>query len=127
MVRRCVVLYLVRGGCHKSTKHHLITMLTSCQQTAASAKRDLILTAILACLATGSTIAVCMYSYGSGVKTGVKAAAYFWIVSAILGWIRVTIILIEDQYDIAVMETYSWLWRRPTKAQKMGEEKHNVD
>lgn len=103
------------------------------QQTIASAKRDLLLTAILACLATGSTIAVCMYSYGSGVKTGVKAAAYFWIVSAILGWIRVTIILIEDQYDIAVLESYSWLWRRPTKAQEtqkaqhMDGEKHNVD
>ncbi|KAL3488081.1 hypothetical protein BJX62DRAFT_253565 [Aspergillus germanicus] len=46
----------------------------------ASSARDLILCAVLTTLAIGSTIACCMFTYGSGVRAGMKAAAYFWII-----------------------------------------------
>lgn len=53
---------------------------------------------MLTTLAIGSTIACCLFSYGSGVGTGLKVAAYFWIVSAILAWWRVTVYLMEEAY-----------------------------
>lgn len=64
----------------------------------ASSARDLILCGILTTLATGATIACCLFAYGSGVRTGMKVAAYFWIISAILGWWRVTVYLIEEAF-----------------------------
>lgn len=65
----------------------------------ASLARDLVLAATLCTLATGSTIACCLFAYGeTGVRNGIKAAAYFWIISAILAYWRVTAYLIEEAY-----------------------------
>ncbi|KAI9375940.1 GPR1/FUN34/yaaH family-domain-containing protein [Aspergillus egyptiacus] len=67
----------------------------------ASTARDLVLTAVLTTLAIGTTIACCLFAYGSGVGTGMKAAAYFWIISAILAWWRVTVYLVEEAFGSA--------------------------
>ncbi|EKG17487.1 GPR1/FUN34/yaaH [Macrophomina phaseolina MS6] len=64
----------------------------------AATARDVILASLLACLATGSTIALCLFSYGGGVRAGMKAAAYFWIISSILAWWRVTVYLVEEAF-----------------------------
>ena len=64
----------------------------------ASSARDLILCGVLTTLAIGTTIAICLFAYGTGVGTGMKAAAYFWIISAILAWWRVTVYLIEEAF-----------------------------
>lgn len=39
-----------------------------------------------------------MLSYGSCIRAGRCAAAYFWIVSAVLAWWRVTVYLVEEAY-----------------------------
>ncbi|KAL3477428.1 GPR1/FUN34/yaaH family-domain-containing protein [Aspergillus californicus] len=67
----------------------------------ASTARDLILCAVLTTLAIGTTIACCLFAYGGGVRTGMKAAAYFWIISAILAWWRVTVYLLEEAFGNA--------------------------
>ncbi|OCK72827.1 hypothetical protein K432DRAFT_411410 [Lepidopterella palustris CBS 459.81] len=64
----------------------------------ASAARDLVLCGVLTSLAIGSTIACCLFAYGSGVDKGMKAAAYFWIISSILAWWRVTVYLVEEGF-----------------------------
>lgn len=64
----------------------------------ATTARDVILAAILFSLAIGSTIACCLFAYGHGVKDGMKAAAYFWLLAALLAWWRVTVYLIEEAY-----------------------------
>ncbi|KAH8669785.1 GPR1/FUN34/yaaH family-domain-containing protein [Tricladium varicosporioides] len=64
----------------------------------ASAVRDLVLCLVLLNLAIGSTIACCLFAYGSSVERGMKAAAYFWIFSSILAWWRVTVYLVEEAY-----------------------------
>ena len=53
---------------------------------------------MLTTLAIGSTIACCLFSYGSGIEAGIKVAAYFWIISSILAWWRVTAYLVEEAY-----------------------------
>lgn len=53
---------------------------------------------VLVFLASGATIACCLFSFGDDVTRGVKAAAYAWLVSAGLGWLRVTIGLMEEAY-----------------------------
>jgi hypothetical protein len=67
-------------------------------QAIASSARDLILCAVLTTLAIGSTLACCMFAYGSGVRAGMKAAAYFWTISSILAWWRVTVYLVEEAF-----------------------------
>ncbi|KAL4960347.1 GPR1/FUN34/yaaH family-domain-containing protein [Aspergillus stella-maris] len=64
----------------------------------ASSARDVILCGVLTTLAIGTTIACCLFAYGSGVRMGMKAAAYFWIISAILAWWRVTVYLVEEAF-----------------------------
>lgn len=53
---------------------------------------------VLFFLASGAGIACCLFAYGVGVTHGIKAAAYSWLVSAGLGWLRVTIGLLEEAY-----------------------------
>lgn len=67
-------------------------------QAVASITRDLILCGVLATLAIGSTIACCLFAFGDGVNVGMYVAAYFWIVSAILAWWRVTLYLLEEAF-----------------------------
>lgn len=64
----------------------------------AASARDLILAATLYTLAIGSTIACCLFTPYDGRKTGMKVAAYFWIVSAVLAWWRVTVYLVEEAF-----------------------------
>ena len=49
-------------------------------------------------LAIGTTIACSLFAYGEGVAYGIKAAAYFWMLSALLAWWRVTVYLLEEAY-----------------------------
>ncbi|KAF2397787.1 hypothetical protein EJ06DRAFT_139103 [Trichodelitschia bisporula] len=79
----------------------------------ASIARDLVLFGVLFCLAVGSTIACCLFAYGGGVRTGMKVAAYFWIVSSILAWYRVTVYLMEDSYGGTVFAKMFPLFRLP--------------
>ncbi|KAK5082527.1 hypothetical protein LTR24_007964 [Lithohypha guttulata] len=47
----------------------------------------------------GNTIAIrTLFASGPGVGTGMKAAAYFWLLSALLAWWRPTVYLIEEAY-----------------------------
>ncbi|KAL4993154.1 GPR1/FUN34/yaaH family-domain-containing protein [Aspergillus recurvatus] len=93
----------------------------------ASSARDLVLCAVLTCLAIGSTIACCLFAYGTGVGTGMKAAAYFWIISSILAWWRVTVYLIEEAYGQHPLLKYFPIFRtriegrRPLLAPGFGE------
>jgi hypothetical protein len=78
----------------------------------AASARDLVLTGVLVCLAIGSTIACCLFSYNGGssstsgsgdsetgsVTSAMKAAAYFWLLSALLAWWRVTAYLVEEAF-----------------------------
>ena len=65
----------------------------------AAMARDVILSVCLFSLAIGSTIATCLFAYNpSGVHDGIKAAAYFWMLSALCAWWRVTVYLIEEAY-----------------------------
>ncbi|WEW61809.1 hypothetical protein PRK78_007305 [Emydomyces testavorans] len=64
----------------------------------AAIARDFILFCVLATLATGATIACCLFAFGHGVREGMKVAAYFWIVSAIFAWWRVTVYIWEEAF-----------------------------
>ncbi|USW57778.1 hypothetical protein Slin15195_G110970 [Septoria linicola] len=64
----------------------------------AACARDLIIAALLFCLAIGTTIACCLFSSGNGTHAGIKVAAYFWMASSLLAWWRVTVYLIEEAY-----------------------------
>lgn len=73
-------------------------VLTKKPKAFASAARDLVLCGTLVTLAIGSTIACCLFAYGGGVSVGMYVAAYFFIISAILAWWRVTVYLCEEAY-----------------------------
>jgi hypothetical protein len=89
----------------------VLTVFTWSSALAASA-RDVVLTACLTSLAIGSTIACCLFSYNGGTSTtsgsgdgetgavtaGIKAASYFWMLSALLAWWRVTVYLVEEAF-----------------------------
>jgi len=61
--------------------------------------RDLVLGGVLTTLAIGSTIACSLFAFSEpAVSHAIKAAAYFFIISAILAWWRVTVYLIEEAY-----------------------------
>lgn len=75
----------------------VLTFITWSGALAATA-RDLILCITLFSLAIGSTIACCLFAYGTGVKAGIKAAAYFWIISSLAAWWRVTVYMLEEAY-----------------------------
>jgi len=61
--------------------------------------RDVILSICLFSLAIGSTIATCLFAFNkTGVHSGIKAAAYFWMLSALMAWWRVTVYLIEEAF-----------------------------
>ncbi|KAG9686827.1 hypothetical protein KCU98_g1797, partial [Aureobasidium melanogenum] len=64
----------------------------------AATARDVILATLLFALAIGTTIACCLFAYGTGVGVGIKVAAYFWMFSALLAWWRVAVYLIEEAY-----------------------------
>lgn len=83
----------------------------------ASAARDLALFLVLFFLACGSTIACCLFSYGHGVERGMKAAAYFWIVSAIVAWWRVTVYLLEEAFGPSIAK-FCPIFRFPTEKGK---------
>ncbi|RMY42057.1 hypothetical protein D0866_00168 [Hortaea werneckii] len=63
----------------------------------AAVARDVFLASLLFCLAIGSTIACSLFNPDSA-RGNIKAAAYFWIFSAILAWRRCTVYLIEEAY-----------------------------
>lgn len=63
----------------------------------AACARDVVLAALLFSLAIGSTIACSLFNENSG-RANIKAAAYFWIISAILAWWRCTVYLVEEAY-----------------------------
>lgn len=71
----------------------------------ASTARDVALMVCLFSLAIGTTLACGLFGYNDGddpIKGGVtntiKAAAYFWMLSALAAWWRVTVYLIEEAY-----------------------------
>ncbi|THY68565.1 hypothetical protein D6C87_07639 [Aureobasidium pullulans] len=64
----------------------------------AATARDVILATLLFSLAIGTTIACCLFAYGNGVNIGIKVAAYFWMLAALLAWWRVAVYLIEEAY-----------------------------
>ncbi|KAI7217835.1 hypothetical protein KC333_g3951 [Hortaea werneckii] len=63
----------------------------------AAVARDVILATLLFFLAIGSTIACSLFNPESA-RGNIKAAAYFWIFSAILAWWRSTVYLVEEAY-----------------------------
>ena len=75
----------------------VLTFMTWSGALAATA-RDVVLSVCLFSLAIGSTIACCLFAYGDGVQAGIKAAAYFWIISALAAWWRVTVYTLEEAY-----------------------------
>ncbi|KAK3719106.1 hypothetical protein LTR37_004670 [Vermiconidia calcicola] len=87
----------------------VLTVFTWSGALAATA-RDVVLSICLFSLAIGSTIACCMFAYNGGsgsasddgltggVTMGMKAASYFWMLSALAAWWRVTVYLIEEAY-----------------------------
>jgi uncharacterized protein len=76
---------------------------------AAATARDLVLSGCLTSLAIGSTIACCLFA-GNGesesLRSGIKAAAYFWMLSALLAWWRVIVYLLEEAYGRKVMSYF---------------------
>jgi uncharacterized protein len=77
----------------------------------AATARDLVLTGCLAALAIGSTIACCLFAGQAGtsspsVRAGIKAASYFWMLSALLAWWRVIVYLLEEAYGGKVMSFF---------------------
>ena len=84
----------------------------------AASARDLILCGVLTTLAIGSTIACCLFAYGTGVIAGMKAAAYFWIVSAILAWWRVTVYLVEEAFGQGSIVKFFPVFRLPTEKRR---------
>lgn len=73
---------------------------------------------MLVFLASGATIACCLFAYGQqGVERGMKAAAYFWIVSSILGWWRVTAYLLEEAYGDKAVKFWP-IFRTPTEKKR---------
>ncbi|KAL4922802.1 GPR1/FUN34/yaaH family-domain-containing protein [Aspergillus aurantiobrunneus] len=84
----------------------------------AASARDLVLCAVLTTLAIGSTIACCMFAYGTGVSTGMKAAAYFWIISSILAWWRVTVYLIEEAFGTHPIVKFFPIFRTPAEGRR---------
>lgn len=65
----------------------------------AACARDIVLAALLFSLAIGSTIACCLYAYdATGSKEGIKAAAYFWMLAALLAWWRATVYMVEEAF-----------------------------
>lgn len=76
----------------------------------AACARDIVLSACLFSLAIGSTIACCLFAYNGGtgsasgdglaggVTNGIKVASYFWMLSALCAWWRVTVYLVEEAY-----------------------------
>lgn len=44
-----------------------------------------------------------------------KAAAYFWIVSAILAWWRVTVYLVEEAFGQSAILKFFPIFRTPTE------------
>ncbi|KAL4810822.1 GPR1/FUN34/yaaH family-domain-containing protein [Aspergillus unguis] len=95
----------------------VLTFITWSCAIAATA-RDLILTLVLVFLATGSTIACCLFATTSHVGTGIKAAAYFWIFSAILAWWRVTVYLMEEAYGTHAITKFFPIFRTGTEGRK---------
>lgn len=74
-------------------------MLTSLPIKVISASaRDVVLLGVVASLAIGTTIACSLFSYGGGPNVGITVAAYFWMLSALLAWYRVTVYLVEEAY-----------------------------
>jgi hypothetical protein len=70
----------------------------TCTQAIASMARDVILTGWLFSLAIDTAIACCIFSTGVGLHAGMKVAAYFWMLSAMLEWWRVTVYPLEEAY-----------------------------
>jgi len=79
----------------------------------ASFSRDLTTTAIWGFFAIGSTIGCSLYaSDATGVRSGMKAAAYFWLISAFLAWWRVTVFLVEESFGAkGTTETFFPIFR----------------
>ncbi|KAI9730200.1 MAG: hypothetical protein M1834_005964 [Cirrosporium novae-zelandiae] len=77
----------------------VVLAMTTWSCAIAATARDLVLALLLFSLAIGTTIACCLYASGAdSIRAGVKAAAYFWIISAALAWWRVTVYLVEEAY-----------------------------
>jgi hypothetical protein len=70
---------------------------------------------VLTTLAIGSTIACCLFAYGNGAGTGITVAAYFWIVSSVLAWWRVTVYLIEEAYGKTGLVRFFPIFRTPVE------------
>ncbi|KAJ9218444.1 hypothetical protein DTO027B5_1272 [Paecilomyces variotii] len=87
-------------------------------EAVASLARDLILCGVLTTLAIGSTIACCLFAYGGGVGTGMKAAAYFWIISSILAWWRVTVYLAEEAFGRGTVQKFFPIFRTPMEKRR---------
>lgn len=65
----------------------------------AATARDLVLSICLFSLAIGSTIACSLFAFNpEGTRAGIKAAAYFWMLSSLAAWWRVTVYLMEEAY-----------------------------
>lgn len=79
----------------------VVLAVTTWSCAIAACGRDVIIAALTISLATGTTIACCLFHPGvdsSSRKAGIKAAAYFWLLAALLAWWRVTVYLVEEAY-----------------------------
>ena len=80
----------------------VVLAITTWSGAIAALARDLVVAATLFTLAIGTTIACCLFAYAEpGVSNGIKAAAYFWMLSALLAWYRVTVFLIHEAFGPA--------------------------
>ncbi|KAI1484879.1 hypothetical protein F5X96DRAFT_683263 [Biscogniauxia mediterranea] len=98
----------------------------------AATARDIVLRACLFSLAIGSTIACCLFAYNGGtgpapgdgleggVAKGTKAASYFWVLSTLLAWWRVTVYLVEEAYG-PTHDAYGYGKRAPLLIPGLGE------
>lgn len=65
----------------------------------AATARDLVLSVCLFSLAVGSTIACSLFAFDpAGTRAGIKAASYFWMLSSLAAWWRVTAYLMEENF-----------------------------
>jgi len=76
----------------------------------AAVSRDLVLMITYTLMAIGSTIGLGAYYSSPGERgsttAGVKAAAYFWIFSAIVAWYRVAVYLFEEAFGVRQSKFY---------------------
>ncbi|KAJ9605391.1 hypothetical protein H2200_010048 [Cladophialophora chaetospira] len=92
-----------------------LTMTTWVGALAATA-RDVVLALTLFTLAIGCTIALSLFAYDPDTtRAGIKAAAYFWMLSAMFAWWRSSVFVIEEAYGHTNLVKIFRIGRTPTE------------